>query len=111
MVRLPPYGRDVAKNPQNVFIYAGDNAWTAGRIRAGVVGKNSLLVLPPGEDYQTYRWPVQGVPLLLVWPDGELNEVKAFVAYLIQQGSPHVIAPHPDDPEGCIYAKPRRAAA
>jgi len=111
MRRLPPYGRNVAQNPRNVFIYAGANAWEVGKARASVVGRNTVLVLPPGEDFHTYHWPVQGVPLLLVWPDGDLNEVRAFVAYLIQQGSPHVVAPHDDDPEGCVYARPRRAAA
>ena len=111
MMRLPPYGRDVAKNPKNVFIYAGTNAWPAGRIRARLVGRNTVLVLPPQEDFKMYRWPVQGVPLLLVWPDGDIAEVRAFASYLIQQGSPHVVAPHDEDLEGCIYAKPRRAAA
>ena len=111
MTRLPPFGRDVARNPENVFIYAGNDAWAAGKIRASVVGKNSVLVLPPGDDFKQYRWSVQGVPLLLLWPDGDIAEVRAFVAYLIQQGSPQVVAPHSDDPEGCIYAKPRRAAA
>lgn len=111
MTRLPPFRRDVARNPKNVFIYAGANAWTAGIARAHHVGRNSVLVLPPGEDYRKFRWPVQDVQLLLVWPDGDINDVKAFVAYLIQQGSPHVVAPHPDDTEGCLYARPRRAAA
>ena len=111
MNRLPPFGRDVARNPENVFIYAGANAWAAGKARAQFVGRNSVLVLPPGEDFRVYRWPVQCVPLLLVWPDGDIAENRDFVAHLIQQGSPHVVALHPDDPEGCIYARPRRAAA
>ena len=111
MNRLPPYGRDVAKNPQNVFIYAGADAWQAGKIRAGVVGRNSVLVLPSGENFRAYRWPVQGVPVFLVWPDGDIAEVKAFITYLIQQGSPLVVAPHKQDPEGCLFARPWRAAA
>ena len=109
--KLPPYGRDVSRNPQNVFIYAGADAWTVGRNRASIVGKNSVLILPPCEDFRRYRWPVQGVPLMLIWLDGYLYEVKDFAGYLIQQGSPHVVAPHPEDPEGCLFARPLRTAA
>ena len=86
-------------------------AWTAGKTRARLVGRNSVLVLPPGDDFTAYRWPVQGVPLLVIWPDGSLAQVRAFTEYLIRCGSPHVVAPHDDDPEGCLFARPRRVAA
>ena len=111
MMKLPPYGRDVAKKPRNVFIYAGVSAWRAGKIRAQIVGRNSVLVLPPQEDFRMYHWPVHGVPLLLLWQDGDIAEVRSFAAYLVQEGSPHVVAPHRQDPEGCMFARPRRVAA
>jgi hypothetical protein len=111
-MKLPPYGRDVANNPSNVFIYAGAGAWAVGRARAKIVGNNSVMVLPPDEDFYKYRWPVQGVPLMLIWHNGSLSEVKAFGEHLIRCGSPSVVAPHSEDPEGCLFIKPiQRAAA
>ena len=111
MNKLPPYGKAVAQNPQNVFVYSGADAWVAGEARARFVGRNAVLVLPSGEDFHAYHWPVQGVPLLLVWPDGDIAEVRDFARHLVCCGSPHVVAPHKQDPEFCIYARPMRAAA
>ena len=112
-MKFPPYGRDVvANNPHNVFIYAGSDAWTSGQARAKHVGRNSVMVLPPGKDFKQYRWPVQGVPILLIWSDGSLSDVQAFGEHLVRCGSPCVVAPHSEDPEGCLYIKPiQRAAA
>lgn len=111
MSRLPPYGRDVARNAENVFIYAGANAWRAGQARAHHVGRNSVMVLPPGEDFRRYRWPVKGVPVLLIWPDGALTAVRDCAMHLVTCGSPSVVAPHDADVEGCLFARPERAAA
>lgn len=105
-MKLPPYGRDVADNPCNVFIYAGTDAWTSGRARAKHVGSNSVMLLPPGDDFQAYQWPVQGVPILLIWPDGSLSDVQAFGEHLVLCGSPSVVAPHDEDPEKALFIKP-----
>lgn len=105
-MRLPPYGREVAAGPNNVFIYAGVDAWMAGKARAYHCGPGSVLVLPPGDDYRQYRWPVWGVPLLLDWLDGSLAEVRGFAEYLVRCGSPHVAALYFDDPDGCLHVKP-----
>ena len=110
-MKLPPYGRDVANNPSNVFIYAGAGAWAAGLARSKIVGNNSVMVLPPNEDFHTYRWPVQGVPLMLIWPDGSLPDVEDFGEHLVRSGSPSVAAPHSEDPEGCLYIKPIQRTA
>lgn len=111
MFRLPPYGRDVACNATNVFVYAGAVAWKAGQARAHLVGKNSVLVLPPGEDYRQYRWPVQRLQLMLIWPDGALYEVRQFAEYLVQCGASLVVAPHDADQDECLFARPERATA
>lgn len=109
-MRYPPYGRDVATHPNNVFIYAGSDAWSAGKRRASIVGKGSVMILPD-DDFKQYRWPVQGVPLVLVWPDGSLTDVQAFGEHLVRAGAALVVAPHQDDPEGSLFIKPMRMAA
>jgi hypothetical protein len=111
-MKLPPYGRDVANNPVNVFIYAGTNAWASGRARAKHVGNNSVLVLPPGKDFHVYRWPVQDLQLMLIWPDGSLQDVQSFGEHLVRSGATLVVAPHKDDTDWCLYIQPiQRAAA
>jgi hypothetical protein len=110
-MRLPPFGRDVQSSPGNVFVYAGRDAWTAGRRRAATVGKNSVLVLPPGEGFHSYRWPVQGLSLVLVWPDGSLSDVQAFGEHLVRSGAALVVAPHVQDPENALFIKSQRMAA
>jgi len=110
--KLPPFGVAVANDPQNVFIYAGRDAWVAGQTRATLVGKNSVLVLPPDKDFHSYRWPVQGLSLMLIWPNGSLQEIQAFGEHLVRSGAALVVTPHPEDPEGCLFIKPiQRAAA
>jgi hypothetical protein len=109
--KLPPYGRNVVNNPRNVFIYAGRDAWSSGRTRANLVGKNSVMVLPPGEDFRAYRWPVKGLSLMLVWPDGSLSDVQAFGEHLVRAGAALVVAPHHEDSENALFIKPVRIAA
>ena len=109
--RFPPYGRNVANKPNNVFVYAGRNAWEAGRARANIVGKNSVLVLPSDEDFHTYRWPVQGVSLMLIWTDGALRDVQAFGEHLVRSGAALVVAPHDEDPEKALFIMPSERVA
>jgi hypothetical protein len=110
-MRLPPYGKDVEARPENVFIYAGANAWTSALLRAATVGRNSVMVLPYGESFAQYRWPVSGHELVLIWPDGSLPEVRAFGEHLVRSGAALVVAPHEEDPENALYIKPVRKAA
>lgn len=68
--KLPPFGREIAEallqgKRQNVFIYAGHDAWERARLRRAGKGAASTMVSPPGEDPATYRWPRIGGGVLI----------------------------------------------
>jgi hypothetical protein len=96
---------------RNVFVYAGANAQRAAAARVLHCGIDSVLVLPPGENFRNRRWAVSGLDLMLIWPDGSLDDVRAFGEHLIHSGAQLVVAPHPEIPDGSIYIQPMRRAA
>lgn len=61
---LPPFGRDVIarqrkkESPGTVYIFAGQDAWQRAKGRIAAYGDGTALVLPFGEDPETYRWPI-----------------------------------------------------
>ena len=74
---LPPYGKDVAaarlRPGHKLLLFAGAKAWNAARwYREGGAEcerrHEHVLVLPPDQTAraQAYRWPVRGVPVIVV---------------------------------------------
>lgn len=60
--RLIPYGREVqaelnACHHPNVRIFACRNAWRLAREHRHTFGSGTVLVLPYGENPETFRWP------------------------------------------------------
>lgn len=60
--RLVPYGREVqvaldAGHLPNVRVFACRNAWKLAREHRHTFGQGTVLVLPPGENPETFRWP------------------------------------------------------
>jgi hypothetical protein len=111
-MKMPPYGRQVAaRRHHNIWACAGRDGWRRGKFRNRSVAPGSALVLPPGEDPRKYSWPVRGLHIFVMWPDGSLDELTALCISLIRCGAVSVVAPCDDDPEGCLYFRPRRAAA
>ena len=121
--RLPPYGRSVAAavargERLNVWVYGGSRAWEEARLRTRHSGP--ALLLPPGDDPGQYKWPVEGLEVMLVWLDGSPSQPRQdatpqelihFAEVLVQNGARLVVAPCPADSEGCIFVRPRRSGA
>jgi len=60
--RLVPYGREVqaaldAGHHPNVRVFACRHAWRLAREHRHTFGPGTVLVLPPGENPEAYRWP------------------------------------------------------
>ena len=89
---LPPFGRAVeqalneGRHP-NVYLFAGPgrDAWGLARARQSVCGPASALVLPPGTDPASYRWPA--LPDLVVDMTGLAGEaVQRLARALVRDG-------------------------
>jgi len=89
---LPPFGRAVeqaliAGRHPNVYLFAGPgrDAWGLARARQSVCGPASALVLPPGTDPASYRWPA--LPDLIVDMTGLAGEaVQRLARALVRDG-------------------------
>lgn len=60
--RLAPYAHEVqaaldAGHLPNVRVFACRNAWKLAREHRHTFGQGTVLVLPPGENPETFRWP------------------------------------------------------
>jgi hypothetical protein len=112
MTSLAPYSRQVtAAKYHNVWVCAGRDGWRRAKFRNRSVAPGSALVLPPGDDPHAYHSLVRGLHVFVMWPDATLDEVTDLCMLLIRSGAASVVAPCDYDPEGCLYVKPRRAAA
>lgn len=61
-LRLPPFGREVeaalaADKYPNVRLYACIDGWELAMQHRATFGPGSTLLLPRGDDPETYRWP------------------------------------------------------
>ena len=84
--RLPPFGREVrnliaAGEDLNLFIFAGRDGWRLAKARRAALGPGTALVLPDGENWSGFRWPVARQYPLLVWPDAKPRERVDFGDY------------------------------
>ena len=86
-MRLPPFAKSAAQySPTTELrVYLGDNpqAWDVVRLRNGY---GPAVMLPAGDDYRHYAWPVarREVLIMQVGPYGEMQE---FAAHLLELGA------------------------
>ena len=97
-MKLPPYGKYVTA-ANNLFIFAGQNAWPRAKQRE----KGNAMVLPDGDKPRDYRWPVNGQQITLIWPGASREVVPDFGKCLIQSGAELVAIPHPGEPAGGFF--------
>ena len=61
------------------------------------------MVLPEGSQLGSYRWPVHGLQVTLIWPDASRESVFEFGEHLIRFGADLVVAPFDGQPDGGFY--------
>jgi hypothetical protein len=91
-VRPPPYAREFMQARRsgeyiNPWLFAGRGAWQ----RAAQRGPGRL-VLPEGEQPETYDWKCcAGLVLVVSWPAASVQEVDALGAILVRSGATAVL--------------------
>ena len=88
-MRLPPYGRQFDPVPRSgVRVAIGPAAWDRA-----MEDMLPVMVLPPGQDPLSYRWPVDDRPAL-VFETGPLDDrnLRGLAGSLLAAGSPFVTA-------------------
>ncbi len=111
--KLPPFGRQLAAArlrgaDVNCWIFACRDAWGRARRRITNIGPGSALVLPNDTDPAMLRWPVHGLDLLVLWPDGSSGDVEHLGHVLIQNGATLVSALGRDE---TLFFRPKERAA
>ncbi len=96
--RMAPYGKAVTKG-SNLFIFAGPDAWERAKQRKN----GNAMVLPEGDDPSSYRWPVKGLEVMLIWKDATRESIFGFGEHLIQSGANLVVAPFEEEPSGGFF--------
>jgi len=94
-VKMAPYGNSVSA-ASNLFIFAGPDAWDRAKQRKN----GNAMVLPEGDDPSSYRWPVKGLEIMLIWKDATRESVLGFGEHLIRSGADLVVAPFEREPDG-----------
>ncbi|MBS0567103.1 MAG: hypothetical protein JSS59_06770, partial [Proteobacteria bacterium] len=95
--RLPPFGREVeaaisaGKNP-NVYLYAGRDSWQQARMRVARTSVGKTLLLPPGEDPNSYRWPAVPGGVFIVGIGEPRARIFALAHAVVSCGSPMAYA-------------------
>jgi hypothetical protein len=84
---LPPFARLAEKYSVSteLRIYAGSNpqAWDVARLRNS---GGPAVLLPAGDDFNDYKWPVSGREVLMLLL-GPFDQVQNFAAHLLAQGA------------------------
>ena len=93
--RLAPYGK-LVNAASNLHIFAGPDAWDRAKQRKS----GNAMVLPEGDEPASYRWPVNGLEIMLIWPDAPRESVIDFGEILIRSGASLVVAPFEGEPSG-----------
>ncbi len=96
--RLAPYGKFV-NAASNLHIFTGPDAWNRAQQRK----KGNALVLPDGDEPASYRWPVHGLEVMLIWPGAPRESVIDFGEILIQSGAGLVVVPFEGEPSGGFF--------
>jgi len=96
--KLPPYGRHIYRYPltQEIRIYFGDSPQTWDHCKARQAYGPAVL-LPPGENYIAYQWPVDGREVLMLQIGEYLTEeIPGFARVLLIAGAVIVRVLYPD---------------
>ena len=85
----PPYTKQALRHPANdeLRIYFGDQqqVWANTRIRNSY---GPAVMLPPGEDFMKYKWPVKRRDVLMIQVGGFDEDVlEPFSEHLIHEGA------------------------
>lgn len=115
--RLAPYARHIIADQRacrhpNVYCFAGSDAWNQAEYRRRTHGDGSALVLPTGDDPESYRWPALDA-LVLVPGDAEGDTVRRLVVTMLAAGCRCIVEIRPGKAPCCHYASAddvRRAA-
>ena len=111
MKQLPPYAINLpaALNRQSapeVTVLVGANAWHSAKFH------RAKLVLLPGKDVGTFRWPVHGVDVLVIQKGEFPVEQLPRLAYLLLTAGANAVRVLPEDSALIVYHKDLvRAAA
>jgi hypothetical protein len=110
MIRLPPFAKLAGKHPSSkeLRIYVGSNyqLWDVTRLRNAYA---PAVLLPPGDDFRAYRWPVNGREVLMLQVgDFQTEAIHSFACDLLRAGAVIVRVLHS---EGFDTFLPQRRAA
>lgn len=109
--RLAPYARQILDLQRrgidpNVYLFAGSAAWNQAEYRRRTHGEGSVLVLPPGEHPDRFRWP--RLDALVALPgDCPGHRFRALVRALLVAGGRCVIEIRPGTAPVAHYADER----
>lgn len=92
--RLPPFGREVEefRGCANVYVYCGDDAWARARERRESRGPGHTMLLPPGEEPDTFRWPYVSNAVLVVAICESRARAYALAHAIVGCGTPMALA-------------------
>ena len=104
--RQPPFAKQAAKYPttDEIRIYVGDcdQVWTNTKVRNSY---GPAIMLPPGEGFLKYRWPVKGREVLMIQVGGFDEDVlEAFCTYIVIEGANVVRVVYGEDGAGARIA-------
>jgi hypothetical protein len=84
---LPPFAKQAAKHKtgDEIRIYVGSNrqGWEVARLRNSY---GPAMLLPPGDDFRNYKWPVKGREVLM-FQTGGYSQNREFAVHLVEQGA------------------------
>ena len=99
-MKMAPYGNSVSA-ASNLFIFAGPDAWERAQQRK----PGNAMVLPKGDQPKAYKWPINGLKVMLIWKDSTRESVIDFGEHLIQSGAELVVAPFEGEPSGGFFLR------
>jgi len=85
---LPPFGRQFLASKGNAWVALGERAWEIARSKSFPV-----MVLPPGADPYSYRWPVAGHVVTVIESGSyDTDRLERLALILMTDGARRVIA-------------------
>jgi len=109
-MKLPPYGKVVDPDAREIWVYFGADAWSSAKYRAA--RKLPVLLLPPDQNPDAFRWPVAGKQMLLVQQgDYDLFKIPPFANLLFGYGASVVRAVYGDGQFVCYAGDAHEQAA
>ncbi len=88
------------------MIYCGTRAWQLAAPYEGteaVTERVPSIVYPKHHDPAEYRWPVNGLDVLVFQGDEDIMKVNLLVIELLNQGALRVIVAHPAEEDEPVH--------